>query len=112
MSSVTEGKPCAAFRAPSESSSYKPFYGNYATTGRGESGQSGEAREFQGSEPRAQGNPLRGSGRAHRKREGAGPPAPGGEPPAEAPEVTPPAAAPTPPAANETPPPTGGAGGH
>jgi membrane peptidoglycan carboxypeptidase len=112
MSSVTEGTPCVPFHQPSESISYKPFYGNYATTGRGESGQSGEAREFQGPEPPAPSNPLRGGARPHRNREGAGPHAPPGEPPTEAPGATPPAGAPTPPAANETPQQAGGAGGH
>src|SRR5262249_35860289 len=117
MSSVTEGKPCAAFRPPSESISYKPFYGTSARTGRGESGQGGESPEFQGSEtqtsePPGPGNPPRGGGRSHGNREGARPHAPRGGPPSEAPAAPPPAAAPTPPPANETPPPTGGAVTH
>ena len=34
MSAVTEGKPCAPFPQPSESISYQPFYGKFATTGQ------------------------------------------------------------------------------
>jgi penicillin-binding protein 1A len=124
MSSVTEGKPCLAFRSPSESISYKPFYGNHATTGHGESGGSGEsgrrnepgpgaeAPEPLGSEPPVPSNPPRGGGRSHGNREGASPRAGRGAPPREAPAGRPPAAAPTPPSANETPPPAGGAGTH
>src|SRR6516162_6742924 len=37
MSAVTEGRPCVPFRPSSESISYKPFFGKYSTTGRGES---------------------------------------------------------------------------
>src|SRR5262249_13736670 len=107
MSPGTEARPGVAFRPPSESISYKPFYGNYATTGRGESGQSGETSELQGSEPPAPSNPLRGGGRSHRNREGTGPRAPRGEPHTEAPGATAPAAPPTPPPANEIPPPNG-----
>jgi penicillin-binding protein 1A len=124
MSSVTEGKPCVSFRAPPEAISYKPFYGNYATTGRGESGGSGESgrnsesgpgaepREFPGSEPPAPSNPRRGGGRSHGNREGAGPRPGRGGPPREAPAGTPPPAAPKPPPARETPSPAGGARGH
>jgi membrane peptidoglycan carboxypeptidase len=122
MSAVTEGKPCAQFRTPSESISYKPFYGNYATTGRGESGhgesgresgQSPEAHEFQLPETPVPSNPRRGGGRSHPNREGAGPRVPRGGPPSEAPAGTPPAGAPTPPSENEEHGPrTGGAGGH
>jgi penicillin-binding protein 1A len=43
MAAVTEGKSCQSFRAPSESISYQPFFGKFATTGRIESSQSGEA---------------------------------------------------------------------
>ena len=124
MSSVTEGKPCVPFRSPPESISFKPFYGNYATTGRGESGGSGESgrnresgpgaepREFPGSEPPPPSSPHGGGGRSHGNRGGAGPRAGRGGPPREAPAGTPPAAVPTPPPAAETPSPAGGAGGH
>jgi len=124
MSSVTEGKPCVAFRPPSESISYKPFYGNYASTGHGESGGSGEsgrhgesgpgaeAPEPVGPEPPVPSNPRRGGGRSHGNREGAGPHPGRGGPPREAPAGRPPAAAPTPPSANEPTPPAGGAGTH
>src|ERR1700730_9142087 len=36
MSAVIEGKPCVPSRQPSETISYTPFFGKYATTGRSE----------------------------------------------------------------------------
>jgi membrane peptidoglycan carboxypeptidase len=41
MSSVEESKTCVPFKASSESISYQPFYGKYATTGRGSSTEEG-----------------------------------------------------------------------
>jgi penicillin-binding protein 1A len=41
MSAVVEGKPCVPFSQSTESSSYQPFFGKFATTGQAES-HSGE----------------------------------------------------------------------
>jgi penicillin-binding protein 1A len=43
MSAVTAGRPCAPFPTSTESVSYRPFFGKYATTGRSESSQTEEA---------------------------------------------------------------------
>jgi penicillin-binding protein 1A len=43
MSSVIEGKPCEPFPTPTESISYQPFFGKYATTGQTEASGSSEA---------------------------------------------------------------------
>jgi penicillin-binding protein 1A len=45
MAAVTEGKSCVPFPQPKEQISYQPFYGKFATTGRTESSQGGEAFE-------------------------------------------------------------------
>jgi len=99
MSAVTEGKPCVQFRSPSESLSYRPFYGNYATTGRGESGASSESGEFPTPEVAAPSKPRKGASRPHPNRERGGPRGNRGAPPSEAgaPSAPPAATAPAPP---------------
>jgi penicillin-binding protein 1A len=102
MSAVTAGKPCARFPSSGETTSYKPFFGKYATTGRtetsSESNQSESPRHTQrgsgrsgaspgGTRPGNGGNRGRGRGRA----------APPQAPPAQPAPAQPPA------------PPTGGA---
>jgi len=42
MSSVVEGRACVPFPQPSETISYQPFYGKFASTGQTEQGQTGE----------------------------------------------------------------------
>jgi len=71
MSAVTQGKPCVPFPSPSESLSYKPFFGKFTTTGRGE-GAGEEAppeppprRHPEHAAPRGRGRgPARGEGHA------------------------------------------------
>jgi len=49
MSSVIEGRSCVPFRTPTESITYQPFFGKYATTGQTEaSGSSEEGQANQG----------------------------------------------------------------
>jgi penicillin-binding protein 1A len=91
MSAVTEGKPCVPFPQSSESISYQPFYGKFATTGQSQSGESEQGSEQPAKKTPKRSGPGRGNG-------GGAPPA--GTPPAQAP------AAPQPPAAGRT----GGAG--
>ena len=50
MSAVTEGQSCASFPEPTESISYQPFYGKFATTGRTESTGEGGNEEHSRSE--------------------------------------------------------------
>jgi penicillin-binding protein 1A len=67
MSSVEEGKTCVPFKPSSESISYQPFYGKFATTGQSGSSSEGEERyerTVQPAKPRSNG------------RGGAGAPAP------------------------------------
>jgi penicillin-binding protein 1A len=45
MAAVTEGDPCAQFPTPTESISYQPFFGKFATTGQPSSSESSEAGE-------------------------------------------------------------------
>ncbi|MFZ1927043.1 MAG: transglycosylase domain-containing protein [Solirubrobacteraceae bacterium] len=42
MAAVTEGQPCTEFPAPTESISYEPFFGKFATTGRVSASESPE----------------------------------------------------------------------
>jgi penicillin-binding protein 1A len=69
MSGVEEGKTCVSFKPSSESISYQPFYGKYATTGQGrpyseEGGEERYERTLKPAKPRAV------------ERGGAGAPAP------------------------------------
>jgi penicillin-binding protein 1A len=96
MSSVIAGKPCVPFPTPTESISYQPFFGKFATTGQAEaSGQSEAGQPHQGathskphhnaaSSPR-NGGEIRGGDR-------------GGGPPGETGTPAPPAKAPSGPA--------------
>jgi penicillin-binding protein 1A len=62
MSAVTEGKPCVPFATPSESLSYQPFFGKYATTGRTESFNASEAGPTQSPSHKKSHHPSSGSG--------------------------------------------------
>jgi penicillin-binding protein 1A len=95
MSAVTAGQRCVPFRQPSETLSYTPFFGKYATTGQGEStfSESGPT-EFGSRRPRAT-PPGQGHGRGLERRERHEQPA-GPAPPAPAP-AGPPKEAPAPP---------------
>jgi penicillin-binding protein 1A len=97
MSAVTEGKPCAPLNTTStESLSYQPFFGKFATTGRTEfhEGETGHSKE------RKQGNSHRSGGGGNHKANGGS----GGGPKA-APAPTP---APKAPSAPAKPSPAGG----
>jgi penicillin-binding protein 1A len=101
MSSVTGGKPCAPLNTSStESISYQPFFGKFATTGRtetfaGETGQAKEHKRGGGSHHSGGGNRETGGKGAN----GGGPkasPAPAAPPRAPSPPATPsPAGGPT-----------------
>jgi penicillin-binding protein 1A len=97
MSAVTQGKPCAPLNTSStESLSFQPFFGKFATTGRTES-QEGETA--QSKQHKAAGRKHAGGGGGNRETGGGG--AGGGGPKA--------APAPTPaPSAPATPSPAGG----
>ena len=69
MSSVTEGKPCVPFPTPTESISYQPFFGKYATTGQAEAGSSEAGQSGQGT---TKGNTHRQGGGAPHKAETRG----------------------------------------
>jgi penicillin-binding protein 1A len=80
MSAVTQGKPCASFKASKESISYAPFFGKFATTGfSGENGE-GESSEHhggshhhpKGSHPGGENRGENGNGGNGPKRVGAG----------------------------------------
>jgi penicillin-binding protein 1A len=97
MTAVTEGKPCAPLPHSSETISYQPFYGKFATTGQSQPfGESEQENEHAGAK--------------HPKRHGAGGAGNGAGAPAEAPASPPPAKAPTPPASPPVGGRTGGAG--
>jgi penicillin-binding protein 1A len=51
MSSVEESKTCVPFKPSSESISYQPFYGKYATTGRGSSSEEGSEERSERAPP-------------------------------------------------------------
>jgi penicillin-binding protein 1A len=100
MSAVTAGKPCVQFPSSSESLSYRPFFGKFATTGRTESFGSGESAAPSENVPHSEFHRSP-TGPAHREgRRGGGeapvpqhtpaPAAPVGEP------VSPPASQPPP----------------
>jgi penicillin-binding protein 1A len=114
MSAVTEGKSCEQFHQSSESLSYQPFFGKFATTGRTESSQSGETGQPSEAPKKNRihhsGGGKRGNGENHGQNGNGG----GGgtnETGAPAPRVKAPAAPPGPPGpAERTEPKTGGAG--
>ena len=66
MSAVTEGKPCVPFASPTESISYKPFFGKFTTTGRGEG-----AGEEAPAEPPRRRHPEHGAARGRGRGPGA-----------------------------------------
>jgi penicillin-binding protein 1A len=93
MSAVTQGTPCVQFPSPTESLSYTPFFGKYATTGQSESPSSrdtGRARPHKG---RQRSNHTT-------ERSGGSPPgggSPGGDHPTPPVPAGPPQPAPVPP---------------
>jgi len=102
MAAVTAGHPCVPFRSSSESISYRPLYGKYATTGRAESSGEFEApREARARSHRAGGhdNGRHGKGPARGIGPHAGPPA---SAPGHAKAAPAPPPAPQPPAVNGT----------
>jgi len=103
MSAVVEGKPCVPFPTPTESISYQPFFGKYATTGQTEA--SGSSEESQAPQGAPKPKPHHGGGPSH-KEETRGPNGAAHGEPAETGAPTPPAKAP-----GEPPPPAPG-GGH
>jgi penicillin-binding protein 1A len=82
MSSVLEGKTCEQFPSASQSLSYQPFFGKFATTGQSESGQSGSGNsERTTSKPHRSGTGSQGN-REGARREGGGKHGNGGGAPA------------------------------
>jgi membrane peptidoglycan carboxypeptidase len=53
MSSVVEGKTCVPFSSSSESLSYQPFYGKFATTGQSRSSSSESENEEPATKPKS-----------------------------------------------------------
>jgi penicillin-binding protein 1A len=105
MSAVTEGQKCVPFRRPSETLSYTPFFGKYATTGHSESTFGEGTGEF---EKRAQRNaPRSPANRRERHEQRARAPQP--TPVVPTTPATPPPPPSTPPAEQEAGK-TGGAG--
>jgi penicillin-binding protein 1A len=51
MTAVTEGKPCVPFPQPSETLSYTPFYGKFATTGQSQAPSEAESGGGQTKKP-------------------------------------------------------------
>jgi penicillin-binding protein 1A len=98
MAAVTEGQRCVPFHQPSETLSYTPFFGKYATTGRSEgafgengSGEFANRRRAPTPQPKNKGF-QRGGQRAPAPRTAPAPaaPAPAAPPPANAPPAGPP----------------------
>jgi hypothetical protein len=85
MTAVTEGKSCVQFPQPSETLSYQPFYGKFATTGQAQ----GPAEFQPESERPAKKSPSHRGGGGPRNG-GGGPAAPGtGATPLQAPSPPP-----------------------
>src|ERR1700730_7759199 len=108
MSAVIEGKPCVPSRQPSETISYTPFFGKYATTGRsegafGENGAGEFGNRAHRTAPRSPNN-RRVERHAHRAPAPRPAPPPPRQPPP--PPATPPSTPPAQPGVGKT----GGAG--
>jgi penicillin-binding protein 1A len=81
MTAVTEGKPCVQFPQPSETLSYQPFYGKFATTGQAQAPAEFEPE----SEPPAKKTPKHRGGGGGRNGGGATTEPGTGTPPVQAP---------------------------
>jgi penicillin-binding protein 1A len=97
MSSVIAGKPCVPFPTPTESLSYQPFFGKFATTGQAEAAGSAEAG--QSKQGAAHGKSHHHAASPPRNGEIRGQDRGGGSPPGETGAPAPPAKAPSGPAA-------------